>query len=220
MPSIRKQLPNLSAYGEPLLEHLLTGSEAASRQIAYELCVSHHSLTGVFDEVMIPVLKQLSFLSAAGRIEEYEAERAKTYLLAIISEVRSTVFVDVDAETAFGATSEGDRDFCSNQLAELALRHEGLNASSLGTSLSAASMCRAIEQLRPSIFWITVSEVNREAELLAVIRSVSTLIAKHGKRLLLCGPGLERFDLSKYQFAATQICSTYESLIRAAKTVR
>jgi hypothetical protein len=218
LPTIRKRLPSLSAYNDPLMEHLINGMEAASRQIAYELCVSHHSLPAVFDEVIVPVLQRLSFESAAGRIEEYQAERAKTFLSSIIAEVRATVFVRSEANVVCGATTLGDHDFCSNQLAELSLRHIGMSASSLGTSLTPNAMCRAVEQLQPKLFWISVSEVNSDNKLMMTCEAVSkTLNTYHGK-LLLCGPEASRFTQPVNAFGATTVCSSFADFVRTAKS--
>jgi hypothetical protein len=101
-----------------------------------------------------------------------------------------------------GGALEGDHYALPTAMAELVLRDAGFRATSLGTSIPADSLARAVRDARPDVFWLSVSHVGAEADFVARFATLSAACAEAGAALVVGGRALTDGLRQRMTFAA------------------
>jgi methanogenic corrinoid protein MtbC1 len=160
-------LPSVSAHAglglsraKPLLvEALLSGDEALARQIIFDLYHAKHSLSVIFDQVFAAAFREIGERWACHDADIYQERRGCEIALRILFDLRGLQKPPMKKLLALGATCEGDMYSIPSTMAELVLRDAGFFATCLGCSIPFASLVRAVQELRPALFWLSVSYI-------------------------------------------------------------
>jgi methanogenic corrinoid protein MtbC1 len=82
----------------------------------------------------------------------------------VLGELRATLPPPApEAAVAIGGAPECDPYMLPTALVEIVLRQLGWRAQSLGSRLPFATLAAAVEELKPDIFWLSVSHIDDEA---------------------------------------------------------
>ena len=152
---------------EDLLAAALAGDEACCQQILLDLHVAGIPLSRVSDEVIAKVFRLIGEQWECGETEVYCERRAvQACARAIYSLRQSLPPIATTAPVAIGGTAACDPYTLPTNLVELVLRQCGWVAHSLGSGLPFSTFARAIVDLRPRLFWLSVSHLECEAKFL------------------------------------------------------
>jgi excisionase family DNA binding protein len=157
----------LRAAQDDFYSALLTGNEAQCRQILLDLFGAGLPLSQLGDEIVAAAFHRIGDAWACGSAEVYQERRGVETCLRAIGEVRNLLppFA-AGAPLALGSAPECDAYSLPSTLVELVLRQRGWDAHALGSRLPFSTLIRAIEQMRPRLFWLSVSHIDRESEFL------------------------------------------------------
>ena len=122
----------------------------------------------ICDEVFAAAFQQIGDRWAHGRAEVYQERRASEITLRVLHELRSLLPPPpAEAPIAIGGAATGDHYNMGTTMAELVLRDNKWNASSLGDNLPFATIAAAISDQRPKLFWLSCSHIADPAAFLS-----------------------------------------------------
>jgi MerR family transcriptional regulator, light-induced transcriptional regulator len=157
----------LRAARDDYFTALLAGDEARCRQILLDLHLADRPLSQVGDEIVGQAFHQVGDAWSCGSAEIYQERRAIETCLRALGDIRRMLPQSTaDAPLAIGAAPECDPYALPNALVELVLRQRGWEAHALGSGLPFSTLIRAIEQMRPRLFWLSVSHIEDEPQFL------------------------------------------------------
>lgn len=173
LPSITGSGPSiLRRAHEQLRNALVDSDQALSRRIIVDLYTAGHRVSEICDKVLTPACYDIGDMWKCGDAEVYQERRACELCVRLLAEVRSLVPAAPDrAPVAVGGTTERDPYTLPTLMVEVVLRQLGWQAQSLGTGLPMSTMLAAVRDLRPQIFWLSVSQIENEQAFLAEYRS-------------------------------------------------
>lgn len=155
----------LQAVGEGFYQGLLDGNEAACRQLLRDGYIAGIPLSRMLDEIVAASFRRISAMYDGGKLEVFYERRAVETCLRVLHEFRHIVEgPPAGAPVAIGGAPEGDPYALPTAMVELLLRQQGWKATSLGTGLPFQTLIRAVDELRPRLFWLSVSHIDQEAE--------------------------------------------------------
>jgi methanogenic corrinoid protein MtbC1 len=205
--------------GRPrLVQALLDGDESLARQVIFDLYLAGHSLGVIGDEVIAGAFHDIGERWACHEADVYHERRGCEIVLGIVHELRQLQSLRDDAPSAAGATIEGDYYALPSALAELVLRGAGFQASSLGQSIPFASLAKAIEELRPRLFWVSVSYLAEGVDLAGQITSLANLCAANDTALVVGGRAFG--DDLRSKLPCVTHCQSMQHLVSFAETLR
>jgi methanogenic corrinoid protein MtbC1 len=104
--------------------------------------------------------------------EIYQERRATMLCLRLLSELRSSIPAPAEGKpSALGGTPECDAYLIPTTMAEIVLRQNGWRAQSLGSRLPFPTLVAAIREVRPRLFWLSVSSLEDADRFLAEYRA-------------------------------------------------
>lgn len=139
---------------------LLEGNEPQARQIVFDLFLAKHSISVICDEVLTAAFQEICQRWACDSADVYQARRSCEYAQRILYELRRTLPAPDPEWKACGGSLEGDHCTLPSTVTELVLLDSSWDATSLGTSIPAVSMVRAIETIKPKLFWLCASQID------------------------------------------------------------
>jgi excisionase family DNA binding protein len=142
------------------VDALVQGDEARIHHILFDLYLAKHSICEIGDRIISESFHQIGEKWECREVEPYQERRACEIVERVLRQVRAAMPpAPTTAPLAIGGTLEGDIYRLPTALVELVLRECGWRSESLGTNLPAATLCAAIEQLQPRLFWLSVSHI-------------------------------------------------------------
>jgi methanogenic corrinoid protein MtbC1 len=191
-------LPAVSEYSslglvrgkDQLVDALLAGDDLLSRRIVFDLYLAKHSLSVVFDEVVAAAFREIGDRWACHRAEVYQERRGCEIVLRTLSDIRRIQLAPVKPWIAIGGTIEGDLYSLPSAMAAAVLRDVGFQATSLGSSIPFASHIAAIEQIRPMLFWLSVSAIPEGLDFVGEFAALSRACSTAGAALVVGGRAL------------------------------
>lgn len=157
-----------------LQEALIRGDEPTCGQLILDLYLNDHGLATICDEVIAPAFHAIGDLWDCGDIAIYEERRSCEISLRLLQNLRRlTPENDSAAPRAIGGTLSGDRYAVPTTMAELVLRDAGWNAVSLGTDLPVSTLLEALDELRPRLFWLSITHVPDPGGLHAALQQIA-----------------------------------------------
>jgi len=208
----------MQAAQSDLYQALVAGEEGAVRQIQFDLFLAGIPLSRVFDEVVAPAFRRLGQAWACGEAEVYQERRAVEVCLRVLYELRQAIGSPPDtAPLAIGGAPPPDPYSLATTMVELVLRQSGWNAQSLGSRLPFATMRAAIRQMRPRLFWLSVSHVEDEAAFLKDYQAFFDDV-HHDVLVVVGGQALHAHLRRQMQFAA--YCDNLQHLETFAAAVK
>jgi excisionase family DNA binding protein len=157
---------------EQLREALVGGDVEQCRRLVFDLHLSGRPVSKIFDDVIALAMHDIGDCWACGEAEIYQERRASMLCLRLLAELRSVIPQgEADAPLALGGTPECDPYLIPTTMAEIVLRQQGWRSQSLGARLPFATLAAAIRDLRPQIFWLSVSYIDGEERFVSEYRS-------------------------------------------------
>jgi methanogenic corrinoid protein MtbC1 len=197
---------------------VLAGDEDRCRQAVFDLYLAEHRITAICDRVISAAFSEIGQRWASGQAEVYEERRACEITRRVLFELRSALTQpDDSAPAAIGGTPEGDFYELPTTMVELALLDAGWNARSLGSSLPESTLRAAIQTVRPTLFWLSVSHVADPTRFLRDYESIYRTAADAGVAVVVGGRELTEDLRQAMQYAAH--CDNLQHLDAFAATV-
>lgn len=185
-----------------LKQALLTGDEPSAQAAIERAFFAAHGYAELADEIVAPVLADLGARWARGSLEVYAERRACELLTRGLLRLSSSHLVERRTGlSAVGGSLPGDPFTLPTLLAELVLREAGWVAQSLGSSLPAETLERAVEELRPDVLWLSVACVPDEHALLQACGQLHAAACARGASLVLGGRGITPALRKRLRFA-------------------
>jgi methanogenic corrinoid protein MtbC1 len=122
-----------------------------------------------------------------------------------------------DAPQAIGATVEGDTYTLPTTMIELSLRESGWRAGSYGVNLPVATMCAAIREAKPRLFWLSVSYLENSDRFLNDYPRLFETAGEHGTAVAVGGYALTEGVRKQIEYST--YCDTLAHLRSFAKTL-
>ncbi len=212
--------------GRPrLAEALLAGDEELARRIVFDLYLANHSMSVICDEVVVGAFREIGERWACNEADVYQERRGCEIVMRIIHELRRMQSPPDHAWTAIGGTIEGDSYTLPSAMAELLLRDAGFHATSLGSAIPFSSLIKAVEELRPRLFWLSVSHIADGVDFVTEFARLSRACATSQTALVVGGRALT--EELRRQLTYSAYCDTLKhleafatTLIRSSKRTR
>ena len=208
---------SLEQSTELLADALLAGDEATSAQIVFNLVLAEHPLNRIFDVVVAGAFHLIGDRWACQQADVYQERRGCEIMQRILTEVRKSQQSPQGKLIACGGTASGDNYTLPTAMVEVVLRDAGWQATSLGTSIPVTSLVRAIQVIRPHLFWLSVSHIADEAEFLERFAQLSAACTAAGTALVVGGRALSAELRQRMVYAAC--CDTLQQLTAFADSL-
>jgi methanogenic corrinoid protein MtbC1 len=200
-----------------LVECLLSGDELLARQIMFDLYLAKHSMSAIFDEVIAGAFREIGDRWVCREADVYQERRACEIAMHIMIDMRRVQQWPDKSWLAIGGTIEGDYYSLPSAMAEIVLREAGFFATSLGTSIPVASLIKAVEEVQPKVFWLSVSHIREGLDFFSACASLSRTCTSTGTALVVGGRALTSDIRQRMTYSA--YCDTMNHLEGFAKTL-
>jgi excisionase family DNA binding protein len=219
-------LPSSSGKGELTVERasesmraaLEAGDDEQLLRLAFDLYLGGRSACEVLDGALAPALHAVGQRWEHGETEVYEERRGVQATLAVLYQlVRVLPARPEGAPLAIGGTLPGDPYSIPTLMVEICLREAGWDAHSFGTELPADTLRAALEQVRPGLFWLSVSSLRSEAEFLASYARIQEKARDLDVPVVVGGRALT--DAVRRQMEYAAYCDTLRHLEAFARTL-
>ena len=200
-----------------LAESLLVGNDSLSRQLVLNLMMHGHALPRVFDEVIAEALVEIGELWTCERVDIFQERRSCETVHRILAEISKSQPAPTSTLTAIGGTVSGNAYSLQTLMAEIVLCDCGFQAKSLGTGIPFDSLIRAIEQLRPTLFWLSSTFIEDEDEFLSGFAKLSAICAETQSALVIGGRALT--PAFRETLAEATYCDNMQQLAVFARTI-
>lgn len=202
-----------------LLSALIEGDLLLARQILFDLYFAGRSLLDLCETLLTPVLHEIGRRWDCGDLEVYQERRACEAVIRVLHELRSLIPEPPDgAPLAIGGTGPDDFYSVPTTMVELVLRTGGWRASSLGSGLPFDTLVRALEHVRPQLFWLSVTHLGPVAGFVEGFSRLSAAATELKIPLVVGGQALSAEIRSQLRFTA--FCDTLRQLDATALTLR
>lgn len=142
------------------LDSIMAGDEVLATRIIIDVYLGGASVAEICDQIVAPSFHNVGDLWQCGEAKVYEERRACEICQRVVHELRRAVGTGpASGPVAMGGTLDGDPYTLATSLAEVVLRSNGWNASSLGNMLPFETVRKAIIEERPALFWVSVTTI-------------------------------------------------------------
>jgi excisionase family DNA binding protein len=121
--------------------------------------------------------------------------RATEIAIRAVAVLRTLFSPAADAVIALGGAPTGDPYILPSMSSAAVLESTGLRAENLGADIPLDSLMRAVETLRPSLVWLSLSVIGDGKDMEQQIDRLARQLSERGVRLVLGGTAVERMDL-------------------------
>jgi len=201
-----------------LAEALLTGKESAAKQILTDLFLANHSISTLCDEVIAPAFHEIGDRWSCQSVNVYQERRGCQIVMWVLYELRHLIPPVEHQRTALGAALTDDSYEIPSAMAELVLRSIGYDAQNLGTSIPASELAKAVRELRPQLFWLSVSHVADEGEFVNEFAEIAVACSSVGTSLIVGGRALN--ETLRRQLTYSAYCDTMKHLETFAQDLK
>jgi len=172
-------LPSFSGKGhrtisiaiDELVQALENTERERCRAVITELRWLGLSLGDIGDRVIRPAFERIGKDWECGRLEVYRERAACGLLVEVLAELAEVLPPeDPKQPLAVGATLSHDHYVLASQLVQMVLRERGWRARFLGSHLPVDTLVRAIAELQPRLFWLSISHVASSPQLIESCR--------------------------------------------------
>lgn len=219
-------LPSTVGQGERTLrgakdrlkEALVAGDELVCRQIILDLYLAKNRISVICDEVVAEAFHEIGDLWDCGDVEVYQERRSCEICSRILNELRVAIPpIDNKSPVAMGCTLDEDHYTLPTAMAELVLRDNNWNATSLGIALPLFTVQAAIKENRPKLFWLTVSHICDDERFLVEANQLFETAKECDTALVVGGRALT--DNLRKQMKYNAYCDTMQHLESFAATL-
>ncbi|MBN1443300.1 MAG: DNA-binding protein [Planctomycetes bacterium] len=207
-----------SKVRDHMLAALEDGDSESFRRLTLNLYLSGQSCADICDLYIAAVFEELGKRWHDGLLSVYQERRACGICIRVLHELgRILPPAAEDAPTALGAALAWDSYSLPTTMVELVLREAGWKATSLGTNLPGETIAEAIRRERPRIFWLSVSHIEDEEELLSEYGLVHEAARECGVAVAVGGRAL-REDLRR-RMSYSAYCDQLRHIVEFAATL-
>lgn len=218
LPPVSEHAADGLARSAPrLVEALLAGDELLARQIVFELYLAKHSRSAIFDEVIATAFREIGDRWACQDADIYQERRGCEIALRVLFDLRRLQETPEMRWLATGGTIEGDPYTLPSAMAELVLRDCGFYVTSLGASIPMASLIKAIQEMKPNLFWLSVSHIREGSDFISEFAALSDACVAVGTALAVGGRALTADLRQRMTYSA--YCDTMQHLEAFATTL-
>lgn len=180
------------ALSPSLMKELcLDGKETALRGLFRAWYTEGKPLEELCDQVIAPCFHQIGSDWEKGRIEVYQERFCCQLVIRLLHELRLLIPEPSDnAPPAMGCSLSRDPYQLPTSMVELVMREMGWQAEALGTNLTGATLARAVHDRGPKVFWLSVSAIADEEQLIADCLTLWQACRVQGTWLVLGGRAL------------------------------
>jgi excisionase family DNA binding protein len=192
----RRRKPRLLppvALESSLYKACLAGDADEVRAVILGAYQAGMAIEALADQVISPVMKCIGHDWETDRIDVMHEHRASELCAAALFELKTIVERRARRERslAVGGAAEGDFSVLPTLLAQLVLTDAGWDAVNLGPNTPLASLSRAIEELRPSLVWLSISHLCDRESFLQNYRAFYGLAERVGVAVVIGGRALD-----------------------------
>ena len=205
---------------ESLVEALLKGNEDSVKQIVYDFYYAGNPISTICDRLICPSFRKIGTRWACSAIDVYQERRSCELMQLVLHGLRNTLKEPDQEWIACGGTLEGDHYAISDTMAELVLRESLWNASSLGTAVPCQSMVKALTDMKPKLFWLSVSHISDDDEFIEQIDHLSHHAEKMKTAFVMGGRALNQAMLRRLPNHSFLICESMQQLEALALSIR
>jgi excisionase family DNA binding protein len=163
-PELLGLFPRRRATGEKLelsaqafCQALLKGDEQGCRFVAKTCHLAGQRVAAFGDQFVAKSFYEIGERWSHGEAEVYQERRACQICQAVLEELGTLLTPSPHGPMAAGGTPEGDPYSLPSTLASLVLRQNGWRAQSLGSNLPWPTLVAAVRDVKPKLFWLSVS---------------------------------------------------------------
>lgn len=228
LPAVRLELLGLPARlgtelappvaADRFYDALMVADEAACRRLVLDLYLADQRISQICDRVIAAAMRRAGADWECGDIDVYQERRGCEICLRLLAELRLLIPPRKEsAPKAIGAAPECDAYTIPSAMVELCLRQSGWRAETLGSRLPWKSMQTAIADLKPQLFWLSVSHVDDEAKFLREYLDFYAQL-QPDVAIVVGGRALTESLRSEMEFSA--YCGNLQHLDGFARTLR
>lgn len=219
-------LPSNTGRGDAVLTRarpamvaaLRTGDEEQFRRLVFDLYLARVAARDICDEAIAGAFHDVGAHWHHGDMEVYEERRGCEIAMRVIHELRSALSpVRADAPWAIGGTFEDDPYTLPTAMVDLVLREAGWRAETLGIGHPVATLCAALRNIRPRLFWLSVSTFAAEEVFLERFAAVSEAARELGVAVAVGGRALTEALRSRMEHAV--FCDRLHHVVSFAGTL-
>lgn len=161
--AIGKKAIDIDEIQAELTKALLVADEVTVQKLAFDLLINQTPIHQLFDSVLAPAMYEIGRRWDCNEADIYQERMGCEIIIRLLHQLRNLIPISNKNYVAIGGTLSGDRYAIPTAMVELILRNQGINATSMGTSIPGSSIVTAIEELKPSLVWLSASHIaNRE----------------------------------------------------------
>lgn len=210
---------DLDTARKAFLAALIAGEERVVTRVILDIYLSGVSVATICDSVIAEGFQEIGDLWKCGDVKVYEERRACELCTQAVHELRRAVGEGPDdGPIAIGGTLKGDPYTLAAGMAEISLRNTGWRASQIGNMLAFDSMRTAIVDLRPALFWLSVTEVADVDKFCTEFNLLYDVAQSTATALIVGGPAMTT-DLEQ-KIRCTQFFDSFTRLESLAKTTK
>lgn len=195
---------------------LLKGDEQGCRFVAKTCHLAGQRIAEFGDQFVAPNFFAIGECWSHGEAEVYQERRACQICHAVLNELETLLPPVSRGPLAIGGTPEGDPYTLASTLAGLVLHQNGWRCQTLGSGLPWDTLQAAIRDLRPRLFWLSISTVTSVDEFVDGYRSFYQLIGSE-TAVVVGGRGLSQDVRQRIQYSAH--CDNLQHLESFARTI-
>jgi hypothetical protein len=174
-------------YGKALQE----GDTARCLQLMLDLRLAGHNMAVIGDEVIAPAFYALGDRWGHGEAAIYQERRGVEMTRHVLSRLKDTLArPDRVAPTAIGATLPGDPYSLPGHLGELVLLELRWQAHFLGSELPTETLAEAVDDLRPRVLWLSLSNLEEPEGFVADYAGLYETCLQRGCAIVVGGRAL------------------------------
>uniref|UniRef100_A0A7C2JZM4 MerR family DNA-binding transcriptional regulator n=1 Tax=Schlesneria paludicola TaxID=360056 RepID=A0A7C2JZM4_9PLAN len=159
--------PSIKRAADEFFEALAAGDEELCRRIVFDLHLAGEPASKICDAVVAEAFHGVGAAWECDQLQVYQERRGCGLCLQLLSEAKLVIpEAKGEAPLAIGGTPQGDPYELPTAMVELVLRQNGWRSRSLGSRLPFETLLKAIDEVRPQLFWLSVSHIDDEAAFL------------------------------------------------------
>jgi len=219
LPSaVGKGRPTIERASETIRSALEEGDEEKTVRLVIDLYLAGRSAAEILDVALTPAFHEIGCRWEKGDLAVYRERRGCEIALRILGRLRALLPpIPEGAPQAFGGTLEGDPYSLATAMVEIALREAGWRADSFGVGIPTSTWIEAIDGERPRLFWLSISSVASEEDLIAASADLYRVASERGTAFILGGRGLGEGLRRRIQYSV--FCDDLAHLVAFARTL-
>lgn len=210
-PATGKTESTLKRVRELMRQSLEAGDEEQARRLAFNLYLAGHKIHEICDEILAGCFYDIGDRWSHGETEVYEERRGVEICMRLLYQLRQALPMPPSSTPiAIGATLSPDPYTIPTTMAELTLCEAGWQAQSYGIGHPPDTLQAAIRQVKPRLFWLSVSAIGSPDEFVDAYTRVQQTAAEHGAAIVIGGRALTPDIRQRIRYGA--FCDTMQHL--------